>query len=227
MLAVLAPEDAVAVLGKDTWSALQGRRALAAMLGVLEWQQDAAAAAYDSEATLAQWHALAGDATAVGHVVRQRGNAAAALAAAPQRVALSFAARHVTALPMEPLNALLRPTLGGLGAELLASTQAPSLDMRAVARADKTAPPLVALQHTLVGGAFGRRVDNSAAHDAARIARATGAPVQALWLPEDDLAHGPLRSIAVVGVEAALDARGRIAAWRTWKQCANGACSTP
>ncbi|MEZ5727455.1 MAG: molybdopterin cofactor-binding domain-containing protein [Burkholderiaceae bacterium] len=212
--AVVVLDDAVAVVARDTWSALQGRRALAAAPEALHWRERADARAYDSEATLADWQALAEDSSVPGHVVRNAGDATAALAGAQHRVALSVSARHVAALPMEPLNTLLRPTLLGFGAEVVSSTQAPSLDMRAIARALKTAPPGISVERTLCGGAFGRRVDNSTAADAARVSKAIGGPVQALWLPEDDLAHGPARSIAVSRVEAAIDDHGRLLAWR-------------
>ena len=209
VLRVLVLDDAVAVVGRDTWAALQGRRALQ-----VHWAEDARAAAYDSEAELQRFARLAAEPGDTGRLVHHAGAPAEAWRAAPRRLEATYLGRHVTHACIEPLNAMVTPTAMGLGAQVLASTQAPSLDMRAVARAYKAPPPLVSVQRCLVGGGFGRRVDNSAAADAGRIARALGGPVQALWLPGDDIAHGQVRSIAAVHLQAALDERGRLQAWQ-------------
>ncbi len=208
VLAVLALDDAVAVVATDTWGAIQGRQALR-----LRWSEPAGPA-YDSEARLQEFAAIAADATQAGCQVRSLQPPAAPEAAAAVSHQATYLTRHVTHACMEPLNTLLRPRLWGFGADVLSSTQAPSLDMRSVARAMKTAPMLIEVKHTLVGGAYGRRVDNSAAHDAARIAKQLGGPVQALWLPGDDIAHGQVRSIAAVHLSARLDAAGRLLQWR-------------
>ena len=222
--AVLKLDDAVAVVARDTWSAIQGRRALQ-----LRWRETEGPA-YDSEATLKAFAALAADAAQTGYRVQPAAPTHTEVepdpgpASAPdtgrvgqarvQHWQATYLARHVTHACMEPLNTLLRPRLWGQGAKAMSSTQAPSLDMRAIARAMKTAPFLIEVDHCLVGGAYGRRVDNSAAVDAARVAKALGGPVQALWLPGDDIAHGQVRSIAAVHLSAQLDAQGRLLQWR-------------
>ncbi|MBK9234779.1 MAG: xanthine dehydrogenase family protein molybdopterin-binding subunit [Rhodoferax sp.] len=206
VLALPGESAPLAVLARDTWSALRGRQALRA-----RWT--APAEPYDSERALARFAEVARNGAADAYIVRQTGGASAAPAVDARHLQSLVMSRHVTHAALEPINAQATPAWLNQGAELLSSTQAPSLDMRRAAQTAKRPPPVFSVQSTLVGGAFGRRVDNDAAGAAAWLALKLKEPVQVLRFVGDDIAHGQVRSIAAQHLEATLDERGRIATW--------------
>jgi isoquinoline 1-oxidoreductase beta subunit len=80
-------------------------------------------------------------------------------------------------------------------------------------------PPEKVVIHMLyAGGSFGRRASKSADYvlEAAQIVKATGgrAPVKMVWLREDDMRAAYYRPLNHHRLEAALDAQGRLVAWR-------------
>ena len=196
----------LAVVARDTWSALQGRRALQP-----RWNPPAAP--YDSEAALHAFAETARAGAADAHIVRQHGAAGAASPGGARRLQSLVLSRHVTHAALEPINASATPTWLNQGADIVASTQAPSLDMRRAAQTAKRPPPVFAVQATFAGGAFGRRVDNESAGAAAYLAMQLKGPVQVLQFVGDDIPHGQVRTIAAQWLEATLDAQGRISHW--------------
>ncbi|MBI5721336.1 MAG: xanthine dehydrogenase family protein molybdopterin-binding subunit [Burkholderiales bacterium] len=197
---------ALAVVARDTWSALQGRRALRP-----RW--NAPATPYDSEAALRRFAELARTGAPDAHLVRQTGEPAGAAVAGLRRIEVLVLSRHVTHAALEPINAQATPAWLNQGADLAGSTQAPSLDMRRAAQAAKRPPPVFKVQAMPAGGAFGRRVDNDAAGAATWLALQLKTPVQVLQFVGDDIAHGQVRCIAAQHLAAALDAQGRIVHW--------------
>jgi isoquinoline 1-oxidoreductase beta subunit len=203
----LPDRSAVAVVARDTWSALQGRRALRPRWTV-------PAEVYDSEAALQRFAELARSGVTDAHVVRSIGaRGGTGSAPAIRRLEALVLSRHVTHAALEPQNAQATPSWLNQGADILASTQAPSLDMRRAAQTVKRPPPVFAVQSTAVGGAFGRRVDNEAAGTAAWLALQLRRPVQTLQFVADDVAHGQVRTLAAQHLRAALDDQGRIVSW--------------
>ncbi|HVT71906.1 MAG TPA: molybdopterin cofactor-binding domain-containing protein, partial [Lacunisphaera sp.] len=64
-----------------------------------------------------------------------------------------------------------------------------------------------------LGGGFGGKAFNLEAIEAARLAKATGRPVQVCWTREEEFFNDTFRPAAVVNVAAGLDAGGRISFW--------------
>jgi len=209
---VVALPDGVAVVARDTWAAEQGRDALS-----VTWSDGGTdggkAAGYDSDAALRAFAAVARDPARQGYEARRTGDVTAAFAGAARVLEAEFASHHVAHAAMEPMNATARVHTMGLGVDVVAPTQARSLDMRLAARAAKTAPFMIDVTGTLVGGAFGRRVDNDASRDAVLIAKATDLPVKVVRRHADDLTHGQYRPLAAQRLRAALDAQGRVVGW--------------
>lgn len=206
VLPLPGPSAPLAVIARDTWSALQGRRAL-------QPRWNAPAAPYDSEAALRDFAEAAQAGAADAHIVRQHGPAGAPVAAGLRKLTALVLSRHVTHAALEPINASATPTWMNQGADIVSSTQAPSLDMRRAAQTAKRPPPVFSVQAAFAGGAFGRRVDNDAAGAAAFLAMQLKQPVQVLQFVGDDIPHGQVRTIAAQWLEASLDAQGRIVHW--------------
>jgi len=76
----------------------------------------------------------------------------------------------------------------------------------------------VKLHVMMSGGSFGRRAtpDGDVIAEAVGVAKAIGwrAPVKVQWTREDDMTAGRYRPTYAHKVEAALDAQGKITAWR-------------
>jgi isoquinoline 1-oxidoreductase subunit beta len=194
----------VAVVARDTWSAMQGRAALK-----IEWD-DGPNAGYD---TTAFSQAVEAAATQPALVVRNQGDAPAVLAASRRRVEATYHIPHQAHASMEPPNAVARVARGTC--EVWAPVQAPQAAIEGLSALLGLAPDKVTVHVTLLGGGFGRKSKPDFVFEAAYLSRAMdGTPVQMTWTREDDLRHDYFHSLSVERLEAALDESGRVQAWR-------------
>lgn len=113
---------------------------------------------------------------------------------------------------LEPLVATARPD--GNGLEIWMPTQAPGLSRAAIARATGLSEGRITLYPTLVGGGFGRKLENDAGVQAAILALRAKKPVQLMWSRAEDLRRGRHGPPAKARLTARLNAQGQIAAWR-------------
>jgi isoquinoline 1-oxidoreductase subunit beta len=72
----------------------------------------------------------------------------------------------------------------------------------------------VAIHTTFLGGGFGRRFELDFALQAARVAKATGRPVQLIWTREEDMQHDFYRPASLNRIQVGIDDGGRIVAWK-------------
>ncbi len=193
----------VAVVARDTWAALRGRDALR-----LDWGPGPNAD-YDSAAFLATMQKTAAE---PGTVRRSRGDAEGALAMAAKQVEAEYHVPHLAHAPMEPPVAVARWT--GDRVECWACVQAPQSARKAVAEACGVPLEKVTINVTWLGGGFGRKSKPDFVVEAARVARAAGAPVKLQWTREDDLRHGYYHTVSVQRLTGGLAADGRCVAWR-------------
>lgn len=199
--ALFQPLGGVAVVARDTWAAIEGRRALA-----VTWQSGPNAG-YDSDSYAKQLQATA---RRSGKVRRSRGDVDAALAAASKRVTAEYAAPHLSQSPMEPPCATAE--WDGDRLECWACVQDPQSTRDTLAAAlgiDKTK---IKVTPTWLGGAFGRKSKPDFVVEAALIAREIGKPVKVTWTREDDIRHGYYHSVSAQYCEAGLDKNGRCTA---------------
>ena len=157
----------VAVLGRNTWAAMQGRQALK-----LVWN-DGPNATYDSEQYRAE---LERSARRPGKVVRNQGDVNSALRRAAKRVQADYYIPHLGHAQMEPLAALASFENGKC--EIWAPTQHPQAARDTVALALKIPVDDVQVHVTLLGGGFGRKSKPDFIVEAALLARETGKPVK-------------------------------------------------
>jgi isoquinoline 1-oxidoreductase len=98
-------------------------------------------------------------------------------------------------------------------ATVWASTQAPFSVKPAVAQAVGLPPESVRIITPYVGGGFGGKTGAPQAVEAARLAKATGKPVQVVWDRADEFFFDTFRPAAVVKIRSGLTAAGKIAFW--------------
>ncbi len=123
---------------------------------------------------------------------------------------------------LEPQAALA--DVGAETATVWASTQSAGRLRRLVAETLDREEDSVVVMPTYLGGGFGRKIEEKAAVEAARLSQAAGVPVHVGWTREEDFLHGFLRPPTHHKLRAALSA-GRIEAME--HQQASGEVSFP
>jgi isoquinoline 1-oxidoreductase beta subunit len=193
----------VAVLADNSWAAIEGRKALQ-----ITWDEGPAAS--ESSASLRQQ--FLDNAAKPGKVVRNDGDADAAISSAAKKVDASYEFPFAPHATMEPMNCTvhIRPD----GAEAWVPTQAPQWAQQVIAGVAKLPPEKVIVHTTLMGGGFGRRYQADFVMEAAQVAKVSGKPVMVFWTREDDMQHGFYRPASYHHFSGALDAKGNLAAWK-------------
>jgi isoquinoline 1-oxidoreductase subunit beta len=193
----------VAVLADNSWAAIQGRKALD-----ITWNEGPHAA--ESSESLRQH--FVENAAKPGKIVRNDGDADAALISASKKVDAVYELPFAAHACMEPMNCTvhIRPD----GAEAWVPTQAPQWAQDIIAGVSKLPHESVVVHTTLMGGGFGRRYHADFVMEAAQVAKATGKPVMVLWTREDDMQHDFYRPASYHHMQGTVDARGHLAAWK-------------
>lgn len=196
----------VAIIADSTWAAFRARHALRVEWALPEVRRSASSAALLQEGT-----ALASKPPAA--VVRSDGEVGKALAAAQTKLKASYHAPMMSHATLEPQNCLARFEKGVL--EFWAPAQNPASGQELVARTLGLDPKNVVIHLVRAGGGFGRRLMNDYLVESGALAlRLEGTPVQVVWEREQDLQHDFYRAEAFHHLEGAVDATGRLAAWK-------------
>ncbi|MET0166532.1 MAG: molybdopterin cofactor-binding domain-containing protein, partial [Vicinamibacterales bacterium] len=197
------PLGGVAVIARNTWAAMQGRKALQ-----IKWD-DGPNAAYDS---LAFKKTLEETADKPGKVVRNDGDFDAAITTAARRIEAEYYIPHLAHATMEPPAATARITQGKC--EVWGCFQSPQAARDRVAKRLGVPVEDVTVHVTLLGGGFGRKSKPDYGIEAAILSQAMeGKPVKVTWTREDDLHHDYFHTVSVEHLEAGVDAQGRPVAW--------------
>ena len=198
------PLGGVAVIARNTWAALKGRDALKAT-----WD-DGANVSYDSAEYKKQ---LEETARKPGKVVRNDGDAEKALASAARTISAEYYIPHLAHASMEPPSATVRVADGKC--EAWACVQSPGGTRDELAKKLNLKPEDVTVHVTLLGGGFGRKSKCDFVLEAAVLSREMGgAPVKVIWTREDDLQHGYYHTVSLERIDAGLDDKGKVIAWR-------------
>jgi isoquinoline 1-oxidoreductase subunit beta len=197
----------VAVVARDTWSAMKGRAALKVV-----WNF-AAAETRSTEAIMAEYKRQA---ASPGLPAGRRGNAAQGLSRAARVIEAEFEFPYLAHAPMEPMNGVIERRPDGT-IEAWAGFQFQTVEQATIAAICGVASNQVQLNTVFAGGSFGRRAtpDCDYVSEMAHVLRATGyrAPIHLVWTREDDMQAGYYRPMVYHKVRAGLDAQGRIAGW--------------
>jgi isoquinoline 1-oxidoreductase beta subunit len=197
------PVGGVAVLARNTWAAMQGRKALK-----ITWD-DGPNASYDSTAFKAS---LEESAHKPGKVVRNDGDFTAAAGSATRRQEAEYYVPHLAHATMEPPAATARIANGK--AEVWGCFQSPQATRDMVAKRLGMSADDVTVHVTLLGGGFGRKSKCDYGIEAAVLSKAVdGKPVKVTWTREDDLHNSYYHTVSVEHLEAGVDAQGKPVAW--------------
>jgi isoquinoline 1-oxidoreductase beta subunit len=189
--------NGIAVIAEDTWSAMQGRRALS-----VQWDEGPNAG-LNSETIRARMAALAAQPGAVAKTV---GDAAGAMATAAKKLEAVYEAPFLAHACMEPLNCTA--SVKADSCEIWASTQMQTGAQQKAAEITGLKREQIHVNSMFMGGGFGRRGGVDFIGEAVEIAKAAGVPVKLTWMREDDIQNGPFRPAAYVRFGGAVDAEG-------------------
>lgn len=194
---VVAIASGVAVLAEHTHAAMLGRQALK-----VEWEPGPHAH-WDARAIDAHLDECLGR---EGAIARREGSGAKGLQGPGKLVRAQYRLPYLAHATMEPMNCTA--DVRGGGCTVWAPTQSPANVRDAVARRLGIAPASVTVNVPLLGGAFGRRIENDYVFEAIDLSKAAGVPVQVVWTREDDMRHDWYRPCSVHRLEARLGADG-------------------
>jgi isoquinoline 1-oxidoreductase beta subunit len=194
----------VAVVADNSWAAMQGRKALE-----VKWDEGPAATESSDEL---RKQFVANAAAKPGQVIRNEGDADAALAATHNKVEAVYELPFAAHVCMEPMNCTVH--IHSDGAEAWVPTQAPQWAQAVIAEAAKLPPEKVIVHTTQMGGGFGRRYQADFVMEAAQVAKSLGKPVMVVWTREDDMKHDFYRPASYHKCQGAVDDAGNLSAWK-------------
>src|SRR5258706_8808136 len=195
-------EDAVAVVADNMWAAKQGLAALA-----IRWDDGPNGTVGIADVV----KELAAAAETPGVVVRNEGDAVAALAGAPKKLESVYEVPFLAHAAMEPINCTVhvRPDRCEVwtGSQVLSRAQGGA--------AKVTGLPLdkVVVHNHYLGGGFGRRLEFDYVTQAVRIAKEVEGPVKVIWTREEDIQHDVYRPHYYDRIAAGVNVAGQPVAW--------------
>jgi isoquinoline 1-oxidoreductase subunit beta len=198
----------VAVIAKGFWAAKLGRDALS-----VEWD-DSHAEKRSSSEMMDEYRQLAEQPAASA---RKVGDAVPAVKNAAHTISATYEFPYLAHAPMEPLDAVVK--LSGSSCEIWAGDQFQTIDQGNAAKTAGLDPQQVSIHTLYAGGSFGRRANVWSDYivEAVSIAKAYGAdgtPIKLQWTREDDIHGGLYRPMYFHKLEAGLNEKRELVAWR-------------
>jgi isoquinoline 1-oxidoreductase beta subunit len=211
---VVRISSGVAVVADNTWSAMEGRKALD-----IVWNEGPNATFSSAELT----KMFADLVTQPGAEARKVGDANAALSSAAKKIEAVYEVPFLAHAPMEPLNCTA--DVRADGCDVWASTQGQSAALQVAQRVTGFDPEKIKVHTLYMGGGFGRRTAPDYMGESVEISKAVGAPVKLTWSRIDDTKHDRYRPASYIRFAGGVDAEGwpvahrvsglrRSAAWR-------------
>ncbi len=194
----------VAIVAESTWAAISARKQLKVVWDegkvVNEsWDTFVAKAREDSKKPGAK-------------VTRKDGDVDAAFASAAKVVEGEYIYPFISHANLEPQNTTAHWKDGVM--EIWSPSQNPGAGLNIVTKVLGIPEDKVIFHLTRSGGGFGRRLSADYVIDAAAIAQKVSAPVKMMWTREDDLRHDHFRPGGMHFLKGAVDASGKVTAWK-------------
>lgn len=202
VLQVVKVDNAVAVIGTNTWAAKRG-------LGALEIQWN------EGKSTAVKTGDLVNDlreaAKKPGAVAKKQGNATNAYKKAAKTLSVEYEQPFLAHATMEPMNCTVE--VSATGCDIWVGTQVPTFAQGMAAKTLNIPLEKVRLHNFLIGGGFGRRLEFDGVVQAVKIAKQVKGPVKVIWTREEDIQHDMFRPYYFDRISAGLDASGKPVAW--------------
>lgn len=145
-----------------------------------------------------------------GKVVRDDGDAEAALARAERVLEAEYELPYLAHATMEPQSCTAH--VHARGVEVWASTQSQGAARALAAHVAGVSEHQVVVHGTLVGGGFGRRLEQDYVAEAVDLSKRLGQCVKVMWSREDDFRHSMYRPISRHRLRVGV-AGGRASGW--------------
>jgi isoquinoline 1-oxidoreductase subunit beta len=203
---VVVLDNMVAVVGDHMWAAKKGLEALN-----VSWVEGD----HGNVSSADIWADIRSASHGDGVIAKTLGDVEKGLSRG-QRFDADYELPFLAHAPMEPLNCTvwLKPD----SCELWLGTQIIARVQQTVATLTGLPLEKVTVHNHLIGGGFGRRLEEDMALSAVRIAqRMNGVPVKVVWTREEDIQQDMYRPIYRNVISASL-ADGKVAAWK-YKVC--------
>ena len=200
---VNAFNDLIVIVGETTWQVMKAKKAVNA-----EWVADTPLE--NSEDHFAKL--VDGVERQKGRVLREDGNADAALRSASKVIEKTYTAPFLAHNTMEPMNFFAHVTPEK--AELVGPIQTPESLRGTVMKVLGMTEDQVTIEMTRMGGGFGRRLYGNFGLEAALISKAVGKPVKLVYTREDDMTQGTYRPAYRVKYTAGLDENNNLIAFK-------------
>jgi isoquinoline 1-oxidoreductase subunit beta len=200
--------DGIAVVADNTWTAMQGRKAL-------DVQWDEGPNTNVSNETI--FKSFADACEAPGVVSRKVGDAESALNGATQKIEAVYQAPYQAHATMEPMNCAAY--IQADRADVWAPTQFQTPTQNTAAQIAGIKPSASFVHTTYLGGGFGRRGWSDFVTEACEISKHMKMPAQVTWSREDDTQHDYYRPASYVKIAAALGPDGMPTAFTARVAC--------
>ena len=198
---IVVLDDLVAVVGDHTWAAKKGLDAL-----VISWDEGANASVNSSDI----WDQLRAASKKDGAIAKSVGDVAKGLAQG-DRFDADYELPFLAHAPMEPVNCTVHVTADAC--DVWTGTQAITRIQKFAAEAVGLPIDKVTIHNHLIGGGFGRRLEEDMVVAAVRIGKKVEGPVKVVWTREEDIQHDRYRPVYRDVISATLSG-GKIVAWK-------------
>jgi isoquinoline 1-oxidoreductase subunit beta len=207
---VVQISSGIAVIADNTWSAMQGRRALD-----VKWDEGPTAKVSDE--TISKL--FADQMLQSGAEARKEGDAATAMGGAAQKIEAVYEVPYLAHATMEPMNCTAHVQADRV--DVWAPTQFQTPAQAMAAKFGGVKPENAFIHTTYLGGGFGRKAGQDFLIDAVETSKAVGAPVKVTWSREDDMQHDYYRPASYAKLEGAIGADGWPVAFSARVACAS------
>lgn len=187
----------------------------------ITWKTGVPAEKYSSDDAITEFLEVAKDTKIKEIEVQKEGDAEGALATAAKVITAEYLNDHAYHGTMEPMNATAIVSPDGKSAEVWVGTQVPTLVQVFGGFVLETTPDKIKVNTLMLGGGFGRRLENDFVVDALILSNVTKKPIKVIWSREDDVRNDSYRPLAAQQLKAGIDQDGNLIAWYQRLVCDN------
>lgn len=203
-IAVVNLGNAVAVVASNTGRA----KSLSEELNV-QWSIPASSAQLDSALIQSRAQQLLANGTP--QIAEQIGSPDVELGKSARRIHSIYGLPYLAHACLEPLNCTAAVTADSC--KIWAPTQSPMLCVFTAQALTGLSPDKITVNTPFLGGGLGRKFEQDYVAQAIKVAQAVKVPVKLVWPREQDFTNDQYRPMALVQIDAGVDASGQINAW--------------